>query len=104
MRRLFFFAVISFACSQVQAQDSSWHYRKDDPTTKKHIVRIDAQSFQQGKEGTATFMLRDVTARLYDRSGTSFKQINSKHAIVDERLGTLTYGPDLNTVIRFKNQ
>ena len=104
MRPLLIIVALVFACSQTRAQDSSWHYQKDDPITKKHIVQIDAQSFQQTKQGNATFVLREVTARLYDATGSIYKQISSKQAIVDEKLGTLTYGPALKTVVKLANQ
>ena len=103
MRQPLMFAVLLFVSSQTRAQDRSWHYRKDDPVTKKHIVQIDAESFQQTKDGDAKFMLRGMTARLYDAVGSSYKQISSKQAIVDEKLGTLTYGPGLKTTIVLPN-
>lgn len=60
--------------------------------------KIDASSFERMTEGRAK--LFDMTARLYNANGSSYRQIRSKEAIVDERLGTLTYGPELKTVVK----
>lgn len=80
------------------AEDSGWRYQKDDPITKKKIVEIEAASFQQIADGKA-MLLHQVTARLYDSTG-SFKQIRSQEAIVDQKLGTLIYGPSLSATVR----
>ena len=103
MRPLLTATVLLVVCYQGRAQDLNWHYRKDNPATKKRVVEIDAHSFAQTKEGNGRFLLRDMTARLYDSSGSMYKRISSKQAIVDEKLGTLAYGPDLKTVIRLSN-
>jgi hypothetical protein len=103
MRPLLNVTALLFICCQTRAQDLSWHYRKDDPATKKRVVQIDAHSSEQIKDGTGKFLLRDMTARLYDASGSTYKQIRSKQAIVDEKLGTLAYGSGLKTVIRLSN-
>jgi hypothetical protein len=99
MRMCLFISALVFISLQMRAQDSSWHYRKDDPITKKRSAQIDATSFQQIRDGHAK-LLHEMSARLYDATGSSYKQISSKQAIVDERLGTLTYGPSLTTVVK----
>lgn len=83
-------------------EDSGWRYRKDDPVTKKKIVKIEAASFQQIADGEAK-LLHEVTARLYDHTG-SYKQISSEEAIVDQKSGTLTYGPHLSAIVRLVAQ
>jgi hypothetical protein len=59
-------------------------------------------SKSQIKEENAKFMLHNMTVRLYDATGLTYKQISSEQAIVDEKVGTITYGPDLKTIIRLK--
>jgi hypothetical protein len=44
-----------------------------------------------------------VTARLYDKSG-SYQQISSQEAIVDQRSGTLLYGPHLDKSLRLSTR
>jgi peroxiredoxin len=83
-------------------EDSGWRYRKDDPVTKKKIVEIDAASFQQIADGQAK-LLHEVTARLYDNTG-SYRQISSQEAIVDQKSGTLIYGPHLGVIVRLVAQ
>jgi hypothetical protein len=90
---------VAFISLQLRAQDSGWHYRKDDPITKKHIARIYAASFRRIKDGHASYW-HNMTICLYDPSGFHDKQISSEEAIVDEKLGTLTYGPNLKTVVK----
>ena len=84
--------------STLLAENSGWRYEKDDPVTKKKIVEIEAASFQQIAGGQAK-LLHDVTARLYDSTG-SYKQISSQEAIVDQKSGTLIYGPHLSETVR----
>jgi len=81
------------------AQSSGWRYQKDDPVTKKKIVEIEAASFQQIADGQAK-LLHDVTVRLYDITGSSYKQIKSQEAIVDPKSDMLIYGPHLKMVAR----
>ena len=84
------------------AQDKGWRFEKVDPITKLPIVKIDAKSFEATGDGS-TFHLHDVTARLYDSRGLPAKQITSKEAIVDEKQGTLAYGPKLQSVVKMYN-
>jgi hypothetical protein len=83
-------------------QNQAWHYRKDDPTTKKHVIQIDAASFESSA-GAETIKLHDMTVRIYNAS-SSFTQLKSKDAVINEKLGTLTYGPQLKTVLKLKNR
>jgi peroxiredoxin len=83
-------------------EDTGWRYRKDDPVTKKKLVEIEAASFQQIADGQAK-LLHEMTARLYDSTG-SYNQISSQEAIVDEKSGTLLYGPHLSASLRLVSQ
>ncbi len=83
-------------------EDSGWRYRKDDPVTKKKVVEIEAESFQQIADGQAK-LLHEMTARLYNSTG-SYSQISSQEAIVDEKSGTLIYGPHLSATVRLDSQ
>jgi hypothetical protein len=93
-------ALLSFQLFAQQRQ--GWRYLKEDPKTKKHVVEIDAKSFDQTPDGR-TQHLHDMTARLYDANGVTFKQITSKEAVMDEKSGTLAYGPDLKTIVKLTN-
>ena len=85
-------------CCQMLAQNAGWHYRKDDPATKKHILQIDAASFQSIRGGKAK-LLYGMSARFYKADGTYTKFI-SRTALVDEQRGTLSYGPGLKQVAK----
>jgi hypothetical protein len=103
MRFPLIIGVAALLALQLTAQQQQrWHFRKDDPTTKKHVIQIDAASFEP-TASAQTIKLHDVTARIYNASG-SFTQIRSENAIVNERLGTLTYGPQLRNVLKLKNR
>jgi hypothetical protein len=91
-----FMAGASFAAQSA----TGWHFVKLNPKTKKLVVVIDAKSFM-GTEEPHSFRLQDMTARLYDGSGSSYKTINSKEAIINEKLHTLTYGAKEQTVVTF---
>ncbi len=92
--------VCAAACTSLSlAAGKGWHFVKDDPGTGKHIVEIDARSFQRTSEVKA-FQLQDVTVRIYNRAGTSHKEMRSKQAVIDEKLGILTYGPGLQSVLK----
>lgn len=80
------------------AQDQGWHFRKDDPQSKRHIIQVDARSMEPTTEA-GTFLLHGMTARLYDSTG-SYKEISSKEAIINEEVGTLAYGPGLKATIK----
>jgi hypothetical protein len=91
------FISISTAAQPEPAKE--WTYRKDDPKTHKPVIVIEAKSFTAMGDGHA-FRLGDMTARLYDKSGITYKQISSKEAVIDKRLGTLAYGPNEQTIIK----
>jgi hypothetical protein len=78
-----------------------WNYRQDDPNTHKPVISIEATSFTAAGDGR-TFLLGDMTARLYDSSGVSYKQISSKKAVIDKRLGTLAYGPNQQSIVKLR--
>jgi peroxiredoxin len=84
------------------AETSAWRFRKDDPLSKKKSVEIEAASFQPLANGEAK-LLHQVTARLYDGTG-SYQQISSQEAIVDQRSGTLLYGPHLDKSLRLSTR
>ena len=77
----------------------AWHFVKDNPKTNHHIAQIDAKAFEP-TANAQTFRLHGMTARLYNAAGVTYKQITSKEAVIDEKLGTLTYGPRLNSVVK----
>jgi hypothetical protein len=96
MRNLF---IVGSICLMAAAQSSGWHYQKDDPVTKKKIVEIEAASFHQIADGQAK-LLHDVTVRFYNSAGSSYKQISSQEAIVDQKSDMLIYGPHLKMAVR----
>jgi hypothetical protein len=103
MRKLLVIAA-TFISLGLAAQPESaqrWTYHKDNPKTHKPVVDVQAASFSPTGDGH-TFRLSDMTARLYDSSGVSYKQISSKEAVIDEQLGTLAYGPDHQTIVKLR--
>ena len=101
MRNLLRISSLLIAISvQTPAQDTRWHFEKDNPKTKNHIIQIDAPKFQLTSD-PHTIRLHNMSARLYDSSGSSYKQIASEEATVDQKLRTLTYGPRMQTVVKF---
>jgi hypothetical protein len=85
----------------IEAQPKGWHYVKDDPATKKHIVDISAESFDQNANGHTKY-LHEVTAKIYDVSGNVTQTIKSKEAVANLENETLLYGPDLKSVLSLK--
>ena len=94
-------ALILVAVQMYAQQDQRWRYIKDDVKTRKHIVEIDAKSFER-TDDAQTFRLHGMTARLYDAGGSAYKQIASQEAIINEKTGTLTYGPRLDSFINLR--
>ena len=84
------------------AQPTPWHYLKQDPSTKQHLVQIDAKSFDQTADGYTKY-LHNVTARIYNKNAKAIRAINTKEAIVNLKTGTLAYGPDFKTIVSLKN-
>ena len=83
------------------AQPKGWNFLKENPLTKKHIIAISAESFDQGSNGHAEY-LHNVTVWLYDSSGNVARTVKSKEAVADLEHGTLRYGPDLNSVLSLR--
>jgi len=76
---------------QTPSQETHWHFEKENPKTKKHIIEIDAAAFEQTSD-RHNILLHKMSARLYDSGESSYIQIASEEATVDQKLGTLTYG------------
>ncbi len=90
-----------FGCaSWAQSSTQGWHYIKDDPATKHHLLTVSSDRFRIGKQ-PHTFELEGVTVRVYTRNGAGYRVIRSDKAIVDENGHTLTYGPRLSKTIAF---
>jgi hypothetical protein len=86
-------------CGLLVAQQDGWHFRKDDPHTKKHVLTIDAKSFEATKD-PSVLLLHNLAARIYRANGETFKEVNSDNAIVNLTSGTLSYGPELSKEIK----
>jgi hypothetical protein len=83
------------------AQPKGWHCTKDDPATKKHVLDVSAESFDQTPDGRTKY-LHSVTARIYGSDGNTAQVIESKEAVANFETGTLRYGPDLKSVLSLK--
>ncbi|MBV9268789.1 MAG: hypothetical protein JO061_21655 [Acidobacteriaceae bacterium] len=92
---------LTFTVLCIGAQQKGWHYVKDDPATKKHIVDISAESFEQNANGHTKY-LHKMTARIYDSSGKVARVVKSEEAVANLESGTLRYGPDLKSVLILK--
>lgn len=101
------FAVLAIGlCSGLLAEPSTtgeWHFRKDDPRTKKRVLTIDARSFEVTKD-PHVWRLHQMVAHVYQVGSSSFKEVRSENAIFDEKAGTLRYGPQMKDTMRLKNQ
>jgi hypothetical protein len=89
-------------CSYLWAEQKTageWHFRKDDPQTKKEVLTIDAKSFEATKDAHV-FRLHQMVARVYQAGGSSFKEVKSESALFDERSATLHYGPQMKATMR----
>jgi hypothetical protein len=98
MRLLVFGLALVVVVPCIRAQQNGWHFVKDDPATKKHIVDVRAESFDQTGNGHTKY-LHDVTARIYDPGGNISKVIKSKEAVANLETGTLRYGPGLKSIV-----
>jgi hypothetical protein len=96
--RLRVFGLALVLVPYIGAQQNGWRFVKDDPATKKHLIDMSAESFEQTGDGHTKY-LHNVTARIYDSNGKAFQTIHSKEAVVNFDSGTLTYGPQLKTVL-----
>lgn len=76
----------------------SWRYQKDDPQTNKPVVRVVADSFE-GTHDPATFELKDVKLRLYDKKAESYTYVQSEKAFFNEGSGVLQSEGPVHIVI-----
>jgi hypothetical protein len=90
---------VLIVCAALAAQQSGWHFRKDDPQTKKRVLTVEASSFEATKDPNV-LRLHNMAARIYQSNGETFKEVKSEKAIVNLTSGTLTYGPRLSKNIK----
>ena len=64
------------------AQPKGWNFVKENPVTKKRVVAISAESFDQNSNGHTNY-LHNVAAWLYDSSGNVTRTVKSKEAVAD---------------------
>ncbi len=67
---------------------SGWRWKKSDPETGKPIVLAEAES-AQATHDPATFEIRGLAMRLYDKPASAYTYIRSEKALFDERSGLL---------------
>ena len=92
--------VIALCGVLLAQQQNGWHYTGENPQTKKLVLTIDASAVEFTKDERA--LLQDVTAHVYQEDGVNFREVKSDRAVLDPKLGTLSYGPRLSKVIKLK--
>jgi lipopolysaccharide export system protein LptA len=65
-----------------------WGYNKDDPTTNRPIVRVEADSFQDTKD-PSVFALKGLSLRLYDKHAGKYTLVKAASALFDEGSGVM---------------
>jgi len=77
---------------------SDWRYKKTDDQTGKPIVQAVADSFE-GTHDPATFELKNVRLRLYDKTAGSYTYVQSDKALFNEGSGVLESEGPVHIVI-----
>ncbi len=67
---------------------TGWRYAKDDPTTGKPVVRVEAKSFQATHD-PSTFELQSLALRLFNKDGRSYTYVTTAHALFNDGSGIL---------------
>jgi lipopolysaccharide export system protein LptA len=68
---------------------NGWMVKKDDPLTNRPVLLLTAQSFEESTDNPSSTGLRDVTLRLYDKSGKTYTYVQSRSASYSEGTGLM---------------